>query len=191
MGKGFIFEDVVLTEEDITDEMIRQECVAYLLSRIKESNYLRENITVAESERLTSWIEKLDADTAVAVVFSDAKEPWKFSTKAPEWAKSRKAQLRQAAKSAWQKTKGAAAAVKGAPGAAAGKVAKTWKSGKAGKAAVIGGAALTAVAGGLAARAIYKKLTDQCVKQCKGSADKDCVVKCRQAAKAKVAQATA
>jgi len=191
MVKEFVFEDVTITEQDITDEMIREECVAYLLSRIKESNYIRESVTVAESERLSSWIEKLDVDTAIGLLFSEAKKPWKYSTKPPEWAKSKKLQLRQAAMSAWTKTKGAAAAVKGAPGAAAGKVAKTWKSGKAGKAAVIGGAALTAVAGGLAARAIYKKLTDQCVKQCKGSADKDCVVKCRQAAKVKVAQATA
>jgi len=194
MSKEFVFEDVTITEEDITDEMIRKECIAYLLGRINVSNYLRESITVAESERLGKWVQELDVDTATLLILGE-QEP----------AAGRKGKLRKAAVAIGGAGKVAGKAVVGA-GKVAGKA--VVGAGKAAGKAVVGagkavgkgaavagkyakahpvkaaGIAAATIGAGLAARALWKKRFGQCAKQCAGAADKaDCFAKCKAAAK--------
>jgi hypothetical protein len=206
MATEFIFEDVEIREEDITDNMIREECITYLLDRLSVSKYLRENITIAESERLAAWIKELDVDTALGLVFSEyapgsewdpAMQKGKLRKAAAAIGKGAKAVgggIKKGAVAVGKGVKtGAVAVGKGAKTAGKFVGGKTVAGGKWAKANPVKAGVIVAgtIAAGLAGRALYKRLTDQCTKACKGSSDPNCVVKCRQAAKAKTQQATA
>jgi hypothetical protein len=74
MKGQFNFTDVVITEEDITDEMIREECISYLVDAAKQSEILKESVTLAEHERFIDWIRELDTDSVVGLVFGEQQD---------------------------------------------------------------------------------------------------------------------
>ena len=195
--KEFDFSGIEITEADITDKMVHEECIAYLQGRVEKSKYLRENITVAETEALHEWISKLSLDEALELIFEAKK-------------KAGPGMIKKAASAVTGAAKGTAKAVSGAAKAtktsvvAAGKdlrhPVKTWKKTPTGaKYAFRAGATIGAgyalgagatIGAGLAARALYNKYIERCARACKGASDKqDCIAKCKVAAKAAASSA--
>jgi hypothetical protein len=206
--KEFDFSGIEITEADITDKMVHEECIAYLQGRVEKSKYLRENITVAETEALHEWISKLSLDEALELIFEAKKKAGPGMIKKAASAVTGAA--KGTAKAVSGAAKGTAKAVSGAAKAtktsvvAAGKdlrhPVKTWKKTPTGaKYAFRAGATIGAgyalgagatIGAGLAARALYKKYIERCARACKGASDKqDCIAKCKVAAKAAASSA--
>lgn len=199
MKLQFDFSDIVISEADITDDMIREECIFYLVDKASKSKYLKESITIAESERFTKWISLLPVDEAVALIFEEIPSDVKYAARKKliaqgiEKAKrilQKKQELKKSgAKYAnWLKAKeeGEKSWLPGHKAKTYGKFGKMWfKAGKAKKAAIVAGGVAAAIGLGLAGRALYKKYLEKCARQCKDASDKaDCIAKCKAAAKA-------
>jgi hypothetical protein len=197
MELQFNFSDVTIIESDITDEMIREECISYLLDKASKSKYLKESITIAENEKFTKWILSLSIDEAISLIFESSADKYAARKKAIsqgiERAKrilQRKGELKKSgAKYAnWMKAKKEAEKswLPGHKAKTYSKLGKKWfrlSTGK--KAAIIGGGAVAAIGLGLAARALYNKYLSKCARQCKDATDKSgCMAKCKAAAKA-------
>ena len=184
--KEFDFSGIEITEADITDKMVHEECIAYLQGRVEKSKYLRENITVAETEALHEWISKLSLDEALELIFEAKKK------------KAGPGKIKKADSAVTGAAKGTAKAVSGAAKAtktsvvAAGKdlrhPVKTWKKTPTGAKYALGAGAT--IGAGLAARALYNKYIERCARACKGASDKqDCIAKCKVAAKSAASSA--
>jgi len=194
--KEFDFSGIEITEADITDKMVHEECIAYLQGRVEKSKYLRENITVAETEALHEWISKLSLDEALELIFEAKKKAGPGMIKKAASAVTGAA--KGTAKAVSGAAKGTAKAVSGAAKAtktsvvAAGKdlrhPVKTWKKTPTGAKYALGAGAT--IGAGLAARALYNKYIERCARACKGASDKqDCIAKCKVAAKAAASSA--
>ena len=95
--------------------MIKEECVKYLLNRIQVSTYLRENITIAESERLTKWISELGLDEVLTLVSEEGETKEKILARLKRYAVAAPGASKEAGKAIG---KGVATGAKAVGGAA-------------------------------------------------------------------------